>query len=391
MLLALLTLACATVPKNPRDIVFAEARAESLSEPSPALGKLVSVSLPFFAPGDTRAIVIDAEGHAAIAWPEGQGAPETLPFSEPVTEVSATIGIQATPAFCARTRAASLECLYFAGDVLWALRNAEMRPRIKRLTFPSLEGAVEALGAPTGPCVKRKGHVTCAEFRVDGFGATEKYSLVAPHIISPKETCTLLPSGVVECAGEGKYGQLGDGSAHPSLRTVKLALKDVDVVVNGTKSSCAHTTSNEVWCWGVVAKGFAFAPPAAEKLPLCPYNRAATDAAWKAEMDRQKVRVAECARTCGQQAGLDACLGCVMRPLEKSPVFKHEQRCDEPQISGDPTTKSWPAPEEISTEPLFIFASKPTKLALPDVTSVAASANTWCVITSGELRCSRVR
>jgi alpha-tubulin suppressor-like RCC1 family protein len=80
---------------------------------------------------------------------------------------------------------------------------------------------------------------------------------VAAHAFSPQlsagiaHTCALLPSGHVDCWGEGFYGQLGDGVFQSSAAAVAVeGIATATSLSAGGLSSCAVLASGHVKCWG---------------------------------------------------------------------------------------------------------------------------------------------
>ena len=65
-------------------------------------------------------------------------------------------------------------------------------------------------------------------------------------------TCALLSSGAVECWGVNEWGQLGDGTANPTLVPVTAAGPGSGVVslAAGGDHTCAVTTGGAAECWG---------------------------------------------------------------------------------------------------------------------------------------------
>ena len=64
--------------------------------------------------------------------------------------------------------------------------------------------------------------------------------------------CAWNEAGRVECAGDNRWGQLGNGevSTEPGGPTVVEGLGPVAEVAVGSKFACARTRIGEVWCWG---------------------------------------------------------------------------------------------------------------------------------------------
>lgn len=64
-------------------------------------------------------------------------------------------------------------------------------------------------------------------------------------------TCALLNTGKVNCWGDNRYGQLGNGSLDSSLIPLEVSgLENIKAITVGTFSSCAINQLNEVKCWG---------------------------------------------------------------------------------------------------------------------------------------------
>jgi len=64
-------------------------------------------------------------------------------------------------------------------------------------------------------------------------------------------TCAIVTGGLVECWGDNRYGQLGDGTTTSSLhpKPVTALGKEVEEVTAGAFHTCA-LRSRSVWCWG---------------------------------------------------------------------------------------------------------------------------------------------
>ncbi|MGK5092585.1 Calx-beta domain-containing protein [Deltaproteobacteria bacterium TL4] len=69
-------------------------------------------------------------------------------------------------------------------------------------------------------------------------------------------TCVLLKNRKVQCWGEGKYGQLGDGKLEGSLKPVFVsALAEVSQLASGESHNCALLNNGDVHCWGRGTEG----------------------------------------------------------------------------------------------------------------------------------------
>ncbi|MBN2084613.1 MAG: hypothetical protein JW748_05260 [Anaerolineales bacterium] len=66
------------------------------------------------------------------------------------------------------------------------------------------------------------------------------------------QTCALRTGGAVQCWGNNKYGQLGDGTAEKRLSPVAVEGLDQGMarVTAGWNHTCAVTGNGEVKCWG---------------------------------------------------------------------------------------------------------------------------------------------
>jgi alpha-tubulin suppressor-like RCC1 family protein len=71
-------------------------------------------------------------------------------------------------------------------------------------------------------------------------------------------TCAVTPETGLRCWGQNDSGQLGDGLKADSTVPVKTKVLDggeVIQLVSGTKHTCALTSGNEVFCWGLNYSG----------------------------------------------------------------------------------------------------------------------------------------
>jgi hypothetical protein len=79
------------------------------------------------------------------------------------------------------------------------------------------------------------------------------YSVPVSVVVSPSSefVCVLGGDGRVQCAGENKYGQLGDGSTTSSQTPVFVkGLNDAKSIAVGLNKSCAILRTGRVKCWG---------------------------------------------------------------------------------------------------------------------------------------------
>ena len=85
---------------------------------------------------------------------------------------------------------------------------------------------------------------------IQGYGASHPASVVRT---GPYHSCAIDTSGDIQCWGDGRYGQLGNGSNSASLLPVNVSLptgaKAVDVAL-GIYHTCALLTNGSVMCWG---------------------------------------------------------------------------------------------------------------------------------------------
>lgn len=65
-----------------------------------------------------------------------------------------------------------------------------------------------------------------------------------------RTTCWLLRSGAVQCEGEGKYGQHGDGSSSSWGRDKVKGVSDALELAIGFEHVCALRANDDVVCWG---------------------------------------------------------------------------------------------------------------------------------------------
>ncbi len=64
-------------------------------------------------------------------------------------------------------------------------------------------------------------------------------------------TCALLPEGAVDCWGENKYGQLGNGTTTNSTKPVRVGeVTGAVKIAVGAQHACALLTTGEIVCWG---------------------------------------------------------------------------------------------------------------------------------------------
>ena len=66
-----------------------------------------------------------------------------------------------------------------------------------------------------------------------------------------RHTCVVMPDAGVQCWGDNRSGQLGDGSVEPRTGpTVVAGLTDVTRLAAGTHHTCALRRDRSVACWG---------------------------------------------------------------------------------------------------------------------------------------------
>jgi alpha-tubulin suppressor-like RCC1 family protein len=67
-----------------------------------------------------------------------------------------------------------------------------------------------------------------------------------------RHTCALMKGGAVECWGDNRHGELGDGTTKRRLKPVAVAglPRGIRAVVAGETFACALTRSRGVECWG---------------------------------------------------------------------------------------------------------------------------------------------
>jgi alpha-tubulin suppressor-like RCC1 family protein len=97
---------------------------------------------------------------------------------------------------------------------------------------------------------------------------------VAEVALTGSSACFRFRSGVIRCAGEGSWGELGDGELRDRtgltrpVRLDRLALQ----VAAGWGSFCALVVGGEVWCWGApyatVVDGFTAVASGLHQIPL---------------------------------------------------------------------------------------------------------------------------
>jgi hypothetical protein len=352
---------------------------------TPARGASASIQY-----GEQGAVDIDEAGHAWHGDSPRFLELQWLPFSEPVDDVVFVKYIsyprsarnpQLGRMFCARTRAATLECVIdFAATV-------DLPRRVHRFKLP-VTGGVHQLGvyAPFLPqggpdkaiCVTAASP-TCWSFDWEGTRA-DRYTLdataaetaalrIAPELrgawqqaapeVSPATIrevvatdrgdlarvvskdanitvhCARLSTGELSCFGQGVYGELGDGTLVLSARATR-PLGDahvVDVAAAGHRI-CAVVDDGRVACWGEADTRIPFPPRTkTTPLPMCKLDRAASTAKFTADRSLAVQRAASCASGCSSR-GRDACLGCVAGCTTVPYLFRHDEVCQEPTIDG---------------------------------------------------------
>ncbi len=106
----------------------------------------------------------------------------------------------------------------------------------------------------TGSCAAKPGN----EGAVCGGGGRWCHAGVckwAKSVVQGKwHTCALHPNGTLSCWGGNDYGALGRGSSQPSSAPLPApvpGLKDVVEVTAGEFWTCARTSTDKLFCWGI--------------------------------------------------------------------------------------------------------------------------------------------
>jgi alpha-tubulin suppressor-like RCC1 family protein len=72
--------------------------------------------------------------------------------------------------------------------------------------------------------------------------------------VGAHHACALRKDGRVACWGDGRYGQLGDGTLEPRVRPVVVpGLRDVQSIVANKDRTCAQRKDGEVRCFGAMS------------------------------------------------------------------------------------------------------------------------------------------
>jgi alpha-tubulin suppressor-like RCC1 family protein len=119
-------------------------------------------------------------------------------------------------------------------------------------------------------CALVVGGVRCWGWNADGqLGDGSKVMRTTPVAVSglgsgvravvtgTSHTCALTDGGAVQCWGDNRYGQLGDGTTTDRTTPVNvLGLSSgVQAIAAGGYHTCALTTAGPVKCWGANASG----------------------------------------------------------------------------------------------------------------------------------------
>ncbi len=93
------------------------------------------------------------------------------------------------------------------------------------------------------------GTLTDSSTPVDVSGLSSGVTSIA---VGGYHACAIMSaSGAAACWGQGRYGQLGDGSATDSSTPLMVSgLSGVTAITGGTYHTCAVTSLGGAWCWG---------------------------------------------------------------------------------------------------------------------------------------------
>lgn len=212
--------------------------------------------------------------------------------------------------------------------------------------------------------------------------------------------CALLDDGELRCFGPGAYGELGDDRVDTARRVSRpLGGSRVVDVATIARRVCAVLEGGGVACWGD-ARGLPF--PAKHRprdLPLCPFDRAGSEAEYLRKRQASVEAARECGERCRTSGERDACLSCVVPCTPVVYRFEHPQPCQEPRLEApdfptchDRDTVLWPTAATLERE-RGSYALTFSPVALVGIDDAAALALPGrpevCVLRhSGALACT---
>ena len=179
------------------------------------------------------------------------------------------------------------------------------------------------------------------------------------------------------------------------MRAVRSAAPVVDVAA-GNHHVCAVVDDGRVACWGALYGNMPL--PKLHRptpLPMCPFDREASEATFAAARAAAKRSADECARHCDRRA-LDGCMGCGGGCIPTPYLFRHTEVCQEPTIESalvqrsetclrsdqsprwleDGVIGSYVAEVSLTLSPVFLTG-------ITDAINVAVSGPTLCVVRRG--------
>jgi len=139
-----------------------------------------------------------------------------------------------------------------------AAGEARERAGVFRVDAPA---AVVSMHLGTAPCLvfgdETAGcQATPTEAGLARVSAMDSLRGIRSVVSTGRARCVLFGDGRVQCRGENRYGQLGDGTTTDRADFAPVTgLDDVVDLVAGEGYACALRGDETVWCWGLAASG----------------------------------------------------------------------------------------------------------------------------------------
>jgi alpha-tubulin suppressor-like RCC1 family protein len=170
---------------------------------------------------------------------------------------------------CALTASNGVKC--WGGNGAGQLGDGTTTDRTTPVDVSGLGSGVHTIAAGGGhTCALVYGGVRCWGWNADGqLGDGSKVIRTTPVAVSglssgmravaagASHTCAVTDGGAVQCWGDNRYGQLGDGSTTDRTTPVNVLGLDsgVRAIAAGGYHTCALTAAGQMKCWGANDSG----------------------------------------------------------------------------------------------------------------------------------------